>query len=184
MKGKRIRAVMTLLPLLWMGLQHHAVQAQATPAQGGTKEAQLVWRYPPTRLAVDCQLPLGTVVSSVTLPLPAGVPAGEGRLSIGTGAPQDWMLLPTTLSGLSVRAALDHNIIVSGRQAGQQTGLRLELVRDGPVKAGWLSVPESSLWWTIINPVTHARLWRGRILWKGRMRIDTTQKDRGQGFCA
>lgn len=181
MKGKRIRAIMTLLPLLWIGLQHPAVQA--IPAQGGVKEARLFWRYPQAWLLVDCRLPLGTVVSSVTLPLPAGVPAGDGRLTLGTGASQDWTMLPTTLPGLSVRAALDHNVIVDGRQAGQQTGLRLELVRDGPVRAGWLSVPDPLLWWTITHPTTHARLWRGRILWKGRMRIDTTQKDRARGVC-
>ncbi|CAI1089455.1 Uncharacterised protein [Serratia liquefaciens] len=181
MKRKRIRALLALVPLLWVGMQHTAVHAH--PQQIGMKAVRLYWRYPQARLRVDCRLPWGTVVSSVTLPLPSGVSAGDGSLSIGSGAPQDWVMLPTTLPGLSVRAALDSNVIVSGRQAGQQTGLRLELVRDGPVRAGWLSVPESSLWWTITNPMTHARLWKGRLQWKGRMRIDTSQKDRAQGLC-
>lgn len=165
-----------LLPVLLLAGLHHPT-VQAVNHAGREREARITWHYPHARLIVDCSLPVGTVLSSVTLPLPPGVPRGESALSLGAGPMRDWVVLTTRVPGLSVRAALDRNGSGLGREDGQRTGLRLELVRDGPVRAGWLSVPDQTLWWHVSDPVTHTRLWRGRILWRGRMKIDMERND-------
>lgn len=173
-----------VLPLLLLAGMHHPIVRA-----GGhvSRESRIVWHYPHARLIVDCSLPVGTVLSSVTLPLPPGVPPGNSSLSFGNGATLDWTLLATSLPGLSVRAVLDRNVVSVGGDGGPRIGLRLELVRGGPVRAGWLSLPDQELWWNVTDAVTHTRLWRGRILWKGRMRIETEQNDvdtTGRDGCA
>lgn len=171
-----------VLPLLLLTGMHHPIVRAGSSV---SREARIVWHYPHTRLIVDCSLPVGTVLSSVTLPLPPSVPPGDSNLSIGNGGTVDWTLLTTSLPGLSVRAVLDRNVASGGIDDGLRTGLRLELVRDGPLRAGWLSVPDQALWWNITDAVTHTRLWRGRILWKGRVKIENKQDDKnttgGQG---
>lgn len=161
-----------VLPLLLLTGMHHPIVRAGNSV---SREARIVWHYPHTRLIVDCSLPVGTVLSSVTLPLPPGVPQGDSSLSFGNGTTLDWTLLATSLPGLSVRAVLDRNVTNGEIDDGLWTGLRLELVRDGPLRAGWLSVPDQALWWNITDAVTHVRLWRGRILWKGRMKIENRQ---------
>lgn len=168
-----IRKGALLFVLLLAGMHHPTVRAVSHVG----REARIIWHYSHARLTVDCSLPVGTVLSSVTLPLPPGVPRGESALSLGTGPMLDWMILATSIPGLSVRAALDRNGANVTSDDGQLTGLRLELVRDGPVRAGWFSVPDQQLWWHVSDGVTHARLWRGRILWRGRMKIDMEKGD-------
>ncbi|MGF6188988.1 hypothetical protein [Serratia sp. 2723] len=178
-----IKRVVVLPLLLLAGIHHPLVRA----GNHASREARITWHYPHARLIVDCSLPVGTVITSVTLPLPPGVPPGDSALSTGQGEILDWTLLATSLPGLSVRAVLDRNVVSGGGDGGQRTGLRLELVREGPVRAGWLSVPDPVLWWNVTDAVTHIRLWRGRILWQGRMKIETEQDDvdtTGRGGCA
>lgn len=179
MKAKFIRMSVTLLPLLLAGLHHPVVHAGNAPAR--EKEAHILWHYPQTRLQVDCGLPPGTVVDSVSLPLPPGVSPGVSRLSLGEEDEHRWTLLDTSLPGLSVRAVLDSNGRLTGDGSAPGTVLRLELLRDGRVSPGWLTVPEQHLWWNVYDPDTHTLLWRGRIVWKGRMKIDTEQDDAGTG---
>lgn len=162
---------LALLLLLLAGVHHPVVHAGTPP--GRAREARIFWHYPQARLRVDCGLPPGTVVSSVTLPLPAGVPAGLSRLSRAGEADLAWTLMPTSLPGLSVRAVLDNNGLLTGDGTAPQTALRLELLTDGPVHAGWLTVPPPDLGWHVYDPDTRALLWRGRIGWKGRLKIDT-----------
>ncbi|MBC3252314.1 hypothetical protein BFS14_14895 [Serratia fonticola] len=178
-----IRKAVVLPLLLLAGVHHPLVRA----GNHASREARIAWHYPHARLIVDCSLPVGTVLASVTLPLPPGVPPGDSSLSVGNGTGVGWTTLATRLPGLSVRAALDQNAVTGEKDGGPRTGLRLELVRDGPVRSGWLSVPEQDLWWNVTDAVTHTRLWRGRILWKGRMKIETEQDDvdtTGRGGCA
>ncbi|MEB7884027.1 hypothetical protein [Serratia fonticola] len=171
---RRIIKKAVVLPLLLLaGIHHPTVRAGSHVS----REARIIWHYPHARLVVDCSLPVGTVLSSVTVPLPSGVPQGDSSLSAGQGAEQEWMMIATRLPGLSVRAVLDRNVVSGGGIDGQRTGLRLELVRDGPIRAGWLSVPDQDLWWNVKDAVTHNRVWRGRIQWKGRVRIETEQDD-------
>lgn len=163
-----------LLPVLLLAGMHQPLVHAVSHVN---REARITWHYPHARLVVDCSLPVGTVLSSVILPLPSGVPQGESTLSLGRGPMLDWTMLGTRIPGLSVRAALDRNGASVTRDDGKLTWLRLELVRDGPVRAGWFSVPDQELWWHVTDPVTHTRLWRGRIQWRGRMKIDIGQND-------
>ncbi|GLH27331.1 hypothetical protein ENT52713_47270 [Enterobacter sp. 200527-13] len=172
MRSRACRTALILLPLLMAGMHHPVVHAGRPAAQENT----ILWHYPHARLRVDCTLPTGTVVGSVTLPLPPGTPAGDSSLGTRAGERRDWVLLGTSLPGLMVRAALDRNGIREG-DAPPPTVLRLELVMDGAVKPGWLTLPAEPLWWSVYDPHTRARLWRARIVWKGRMKVETEDED-------
>lgn len=172
MRSRACRTALMLLPLLMAGMHHPRVHA-GHPA---SRENTLYWRYPHARLRVDCTLPAGTVVASVTLPLPPGTPAGTGVLETRSGEWRDHVLLDTLLPGLTVRAVLDRNGVRRGDDA-PPAELRLELVRDGAVSDGWFSLSPAPLWWSVYDPLTRARLWRARVMWKGRMKVETEDGD-------
>lgn len=177
MRRRDSRVGLTLLFLLLAGMHHPLVHA-SSPA-GGAQEARIFWRYPQARLHIDCGLLPGTVVNSVSLPLPAGVPPGISQLSRAGEEGLAWTLMPTSLPGLSVRAVLDSNGLLTGDGTAPQTALRLELLTEGRTRAGWLTVPAQDLGWNVYDPDTRALLWRGRIRWKGRMKIEKEHDDAG-----
>lgn len=169
----RSRVCRTALILLLMAGMHHPAVHAGHPA---VQENTILWHYPHARLRVDCALPTGTVVASVTLPLPPDAPAGISALGTRPGERRDWVLLATSLPGLTVRAALDRNGMRPG-DGPPPTVLRLELVTDGVVEPGWLTLSAAPLWWDVYAPEPRARLWRARIVWKGRMKVETEDDD-------
>lgn len=174
----KIRQSLPVGLALWMlaGGGHALVRAGTLP----DREGVITWRYMHTPLRVECGLPGGTVVSSMTVPLPAGVSGGVSRLRTPAGSAPDYVMLGTSLAGLTVRAALDRNGSPRPGDEGPQTLLRLELVRGEQMSAGWLTVLPLPLWWEVYDPVTHVRLWGARIVWKGRIKVEAG-RDGGPG---
>ncbi|EOC9631772.1 MAG: hypothetical protein E7E83_00755 [Enterobacter ludwigii] len=173
MKSRLVR----IMPVLWFPLMagiHHPVVHAGRVAQ---REVVIAWHYPHARLRVADGLPAGTVISSVAIPLPQELPAGTSVLSTATVRDKEWVMLNTSLDGLKVRAAIDRNGGPRADGKGMQTLLRLELVTDEGTRSGWLTVPSQLLWWDVLDPVTLSRLWRARIVWKGRLKVETGNGD-------
>lgn len=173
MNRSLIRMLSLLLLMQLTGF--HSLVASAGPTS--ERESVIVWHYPHARLYVDCRLPAGTVVSSVAISQPERIPVGISILSTTTRQKLDWVMLDSSLPGFRVRAALDSNGGPRNDGAGMLTLLRLELLKEDRVSSGWLTVPPQPLWWEVFDPTTRARLWRARIVWKGRMKVETEDSD-------
>lgn len=136
------------------------------------------WQFPEKVLRLAPGLPVGTVVATWPVPLPAeGAEGGRERFLVqdgNSGWHADWLTEPTSVQGLMLR------VVPGGEEGASEPGVRgdgvlqMELVTTGTVMPGWLVSTGRPVQWRLRQPDgRHGKiLMSGQVSYAGQLKVE------------